>query len=70
MEKVFKIIIKNPTFKYVIYDYPYYETALFENVTWNFMNINDSHTKMRQQLIIPQGIVGLTYTPTIRARKP
>lgn len=64
MNKILKIIIKkNPIFKYVVEDYPFYEGLFFHSKDFHNMNILSSHYLLRQRLYINRGNADLIYKP-------
>lgn len=72
MKKIFKILFEKPLekiiFKYIIDDYPYYETSIVENVIWEYMTIQNSHTIVRRPTKINQGLTNLIVNPKFLSR--
>ncbi len=64
MNKILKIIIKkNPIFKYVVEDYPFYEGLFFHSIDFHKMNVLNTRYLLRQRLYISQGNADLIYNP-------
>ncbi len=64
MNKILKIIIKkNPIFKYVVEDYPFYEGLFFHSTDFHKMNVLNTRYFLRQRLYINQGNADLIYNP-------
>lgn len=56
MNKILKIIIKkDPIFKYIVEDYPFYEGIFFHSKDFHNMNILNTHYLLRSHLAINKG---------------
>lgn len=56
MNKILKIIIKkDPIFKYIVEDYPFYEGTFFHSKDFHNMNILNTHYLLRSHLAINKG---------------
>lgn len=65
MNKIFKIIIKkDPIFKFIVEDYPFYEGIFFHCIDFHNMNILSSHYFLRQNLSINLGKTEIFCIPT------
>lgn len=64
MIDTFKIVFKkDPIFKYIVDDYPFYEGLYFHSVDYHKMKILSSHCLLRQKLSTNQGGTHLFCSP-------
>ena len=64
MNKILKIIIKkDPIFKYIVEDYPFYEGIFFHSKDFHNMNILNTHYLLRSHLAINKGNVEFFCKP-------
>ena len=84
MNKILKIFLKKPTylnddekrlkpiekvvFKYVVDDYPYYETAFMDNTFWEYLTVKNAHSLLRLPIEITQGLNNIKVNPKFLSR--
>ena len=55
-------------FKYIVDDFPYYESVFVDNTIWEYMTVKKAHSILRVPIKLDESLAQLNIKPTVEIR--